>query len=211
MRGPHRLPKAVSPVLRQYSPLFKRPLITIQAGEYYVTSEDEVIATVVGSCVAVCVRDARRGIGGMNHFMLPGKGATPQEAASPDARYGVYAMDVLIGGIVKRGGGRDHLEAKVFGGGHILPHAPASGKSVSRANLEFIREFLALEGIPLAAHDVGGERGRKVLYLPRSGRALVKRLAAPLPHEVLARERAHRRAASLAARADDLTIFHENK
>jgi chemotaxis protein CheD len=198
-------------MLRQYSPRFKRPLINIQPGEYYVTSRDEVIATILGSCVSVCIRDVKRGIGGMNHFMLPGGGILPQEAASPSARYGVYAMELVIGGIIKRGGGRDCLEAKVFGGGHVLPRAPACGKSVPQANLEFVREFLALEDIPLASHDVGGHCGRKVLYLPRSGKVLVKRLNAPLAREVLVRERSHGREALLAAETKNLTIFKENK
>lgn len=195
-------------MLRQFSPRFQRPLITIQAGEYYVTTRDEVIATTLGSCVAVCIRDRERGIGGMNHFMLPGDDcAPPAMAASPSARYGMYAMELVIGGIVKSGGGRSSLEAKVFGGGHMLRTAPASGVSVPRANLDFVRQFLSLEDIPLASYDVGGEFGRKVIYLPGSGQAWVKRLGQPLRTGELERERRLCRKASEAAQKEDLTIF----
>ncbi len=195
-------------MLRQFSPRFQRPLINIQAGEYYVTSEDEVIATTLGSCVAVCIRDRERGIGGMNHFMLPHDDcAPPALAASPSARYGMYAMELVIGGIVKRGGGRGSLEAKVFGGGHMLRSAPAGGADVPRANLNFVRQFLSLESIPLASYDVGGEFGRRVLYLPASGQAWVKRLGRPMPPEELERERRLSRKAREAAQKEDLTIF----
>jgi chemotaxis protein CheD len=196
-------------MLRQFSPRFQRPLINIQAGEYYVTSGDEVIATVLGSCVSVCIRDARTGIGGMNHFMLPGNDcALALGAASSSARYGMYAMELVIGGIIKRGGGRESLEAKVFGGGHVMASAPACLDSVPRANLEFVREFLALEKIPLVSYDVGGGCGRKLLYLPRSGKALVKRLDAALGPGHLEKERSLSRRARRAAETEDLTIFN---
>ncbi|MCF8031677.1 MAG: hypothetical protein K9K66_01210 [Desulfarculaceae bacterium] len=197
-------------MLRQYSPRFKRPLITIQAGEYYVTREDEAITTVLGSCVSVCIRDTRLGIGGMNHFMLPGdQNACPGAGASDSARYGMYAMELVIGGIIKRGGGRGHLEAKVFGGGHVLARAPSCWQNVPRANLEFVRRFLALEEIPLASHDVGGNCGRKVFYLPQSGKAFIKRLGRPMSPEALEREEAFRQRAGRAAKRQDLTIFED--
>lgn len=197
-------------MLRQYSPVFKRTLITIQAGEYYVCKGDEVISTILGSCVSVCIRDARLGIGGMNHFMLPGEdGALPGAGASANARYGMYAMELVIGGIIKAGGGRDGLEAKVFGGGHVLPSAPACGETVPRANLDFVRRFLSLEEIPLVSYDVGGNCGRKVFYLPRTGQAFIKRLAEPLGPEALEREEDFRRQARKASREEDLTIFND--
>ncbi|MCB2226395.1 MAG: hypothetical protein KQH53_06925 [Desulfarculaceae bacterium] len=197
-------------MLRQYSPRFSRPLITIQAGEYYVTRSDEVISTILGSCVSVCIRDASLGIGGMNHFMLPeSSGALPGAKASASARYGMYAMELVIGGIIKAGGGRDHLEAKVFGGGHVLPAAPSCARSVPQANLDFVRRFLSLENIPLASYDVGGNCGRKVFYLPHSGQAFIKRLAQPLGQEALEQEEDFRRRARKASRAEDLTVFDD--
>ena len=197
-------------MLRQFSPRFQRPLITIQAGEYYVTRDDEVLTTILGSCVAVCIRDSQKGIGGMNHFMLPeSEGGSALGMNTRSARYGMYAMELVIGGIIKRGGGREALEAKVFGGGHVLPSAPSCGRNVSQANLDFVRRYLALEEIPLASYDVGGLCGRKIFYLPQSGRALVKRLEIPSPPMTLAQDSRLRRQARLAAEKEDFTLFED--
>lgn len=194
-------------MLRQYSPLFKRPLITIQPGEYYATRSDEMVGTVLGSCVSVCLRDTKAGIGGMNHFMLPGGRGRPGDPSSATARYGMYAMELLIGEIIKLGGGREHFEAKVFGGGHVLCNSPSTGHNVPRANLEFVQGFLSLEEISVASHDVGGDCARKIYYHPQSGRVLLKRLPPPVPEEVLAGERSHGSQARWRSLRDDLTLF----
>lgn len=194
-------------MLRQYSPLFKRLLISIQPGEYYVTQADEVVTTVLGSCVSVCLRDTKTGIGGMNHFMLPTGNLQPDDPFSAEARYGMYAMELLIGEIVKRGGGRRHMEAKVFGGGCVLSHAISGVYNVPKANLKFVEQFLRLEEIPVAAHDVAGEYVRKIYYEPVSGRVLLKRLPAPAPSDVLHGERIYGKKAMERMRHDDLSLF----
>ncbi|MCF8041257.1 MAG: hypothetical protein K9K65_08170 [Desulfarculaceae bacterium] len=198
-------------MLRQYSPLFKRPLITIQPGEYYVTQGDEVVGTVLGSCVSVCLRDTRSGVGGMNHFMLPTGKVRANDTFSAEARYGMYAMELLIGEIIKQGGGRRYLEAKVFGGGQVLNRIISGAYNVARANLEFVEHFLRLEEIPVAASDVAGEYVRKIFYEPVSGRVLLKRLPAPVPGDILEAERSHGKTALERLDGDDLTLFESAK
>ncbi|RZL41184.1 MAG: chemoreceptor glutamine deamidase CheD, partial [Variovorax sp.] len=99
---------------------FQSKAARILPGEYHVTRDDMVIVTVLGSCVAACLRDPDSGIGGMNHFLLPDT-ASSRDAEGDSARYGSYAMEVLINQIVKLGARRHRLEAKVFGGANVIP------------------------------------------------------------------------------------------
>lgn len=143
-------------------------------GEYYLTEKDMLIVTVLGSCVAACIRDSGNGIGGMNHFMLPDGGTDENNPTSTSARYGSYAMEVLINQIVKRGGRRAHLEAKVFGGGNVLKGMTVA--NVGERNAEFVLRFLATERIHVAAQDLVDIYPRKVYYFPHTGKVMVKKL-----------------------------------
>lgn len=151
---------------------FGRVLVKVLPGEYYVTDEDMIVSTVLGSCVAVCLTDTERRIGGMNHFLLPdGGGAT--------GRYGVYAMELLINGLMKAGARRHMLEAKVFGGAAVIRGATAI--QIGQRNVAFVDGFLEREGIRIAARDVLGGDARKVLLFPDTGRVLAKRLSEAQP------------------------------
>jgi chemotaxis protein CheD len=141
-------------------------------GEYYVTLHDEIIATTLGSCISACIRDPVAGIGGMNHFMLPAS-SNDSSAASASARYGNFAMEHMINDILKNGGDRRRLEVKVFGGGNVLP----SLTSIGAKNVDFVKEYLALEGYSIIAEDLGGPHPRKVIYFPKSGKVLMQRVA----------------------------------
>lgn len=148
----------------------------ILPGEYYVTCHDELVATVLGSCISACVRDRALGIGGMNHFMLP-TGTDSEECCastslSAATRYGNFAMEHLINTILKHGGSRRNLEVKIFGGGRMM----AGMTDIGRRNIEFIRDYLSTEGLQVAAEDLGDIYPRKVLYQPHTGRARIKRL-----------------------------------
>src|SRR5688572_27285611 len=99
-----------------YDRHFERQAVKILPGEYFVTNGDKMIVTVLGSCVAVCLRDKVIGIGGMNHFLLPSDGADGPGLLTESARYGVYAMELLINHLLKMGASRARMEAKVFGG-----------------------------------------------------------------------------------------------
>jgi chemotaxis protein CheD len=158
-------------------------------GEYYVARRDMLLVTVLGSCVAACIRDARLGIGGMNHFMLPDSdGSGP---ASSGARYGTYAMEVLINHLLKIGAKREHLEAKVFGGGNVLQSLTQT--NVGHKNAAFVVHYLRTENVRIAARDLAGVYPRKVYYFPATGRALVKRLRNLHNDTIIERETDYRR------------------
>ena len=148
----------------------------IRPGEYYVTNHGEMISTVLGSCVAACIRDKVKKIGGMNHFMLPISDKyesdewlhTPVSLAT---RYGNVAMERLINAILACGGNKRNMEVKLFGGGKVLDVDTDIGKM----NIEFVRGFLNKEGYEISSSDVGGSWPRKVNYYPTSGRVRVKR------------------------------------
>lgn len=161
----------------------------ILPGEYYVTCADELITTVLGSCISACVWDPFAGIGGMNHFMLPhdssGEGRwSVEESVRASTRYGAFAMERLINDVLKHGGARSGLRAKVFGGGRVLHHMT----DIGMRNIEFVRRYLADEGIPLAAEDLGDLFPRKVVFVPKTGRAFVKKLRTLHNDTLLARE-----------------------
>lgn len=174
---------------RYHDPLHRIEAVKLLPGEYYVTVRDMMLVTVLGSCVAACIRDARLGIGGMNHFMLPEGDANGP--ASQAARYGTFAMEVLINHLLKLGARREHLEAKVFGGGNVLPRLTQA--NVGHRNAEFVVKFLAAERIRIAARDLADRDPRKVYYFPASGRVLVKRLRELHNDTILEREAAYRR------------------
>lgn len=156
-------------------------------GEYYVTSEDQMLVTVLGSCVAACIRDPLFGIGGMNHFMLPDAGGDAGSPASASARYGTFAMEVLINQLLKKGARRSALEAKVFGGGNVLRGLTQA--NVGQRNADFVREYLAREGITIVASDLVDVYPRKVYFFPHSGKVLVKKLRDMHNETIIERER----------------------
>ena len=165
---------------------FNCDAVKILPGEYFVTQRELVIVTVLGSCVSVCLRDRANGIGGMNHFMLPGNHDGGLSPISASARYGVYAMELLINHLLKLGARRSDFEAKVFGGGSVLRGMTAN--NVGERNAEFVRDYLATENIQIAAQDLLDIYPRKVYYFPNTGRVLVKKLKSQHNTTVLDRE-----------------------
>ena len=147
-------------------------MMKVFPGEFYLTKEpDEVLVTVLGSCVSACIRDPVAGVGGMNHFMLPhhGSGAWGKDLNS--ARFGNFAMEKLINELIKAGCVRQRMEIKVFGGGNVTD----SSNAVGSENAEFIMAYLKAEGLPCAASDLGGTLPRRIHYYPATGR-VVRRL-----------------------------------
>ncbi len=157
-----------------YDRTFDRDAAKILPGEYYYTGKDMLIVTVLGSCVSACIRDRVTGVGGMNHFMLPDGGGDADSPISASARYGTYAMEVLINDLLKAGAKRENLEAKVFGGGAVL--RGFSSLNVGERNAQFVRDFLKIENIRVVAEDLNDIHPRKVYYFPRTGKVLVKKL-----------------------------------
>jgi chemotaxis protein CheD len=157
-------------------------LVKIFPGEFYVTPKsDEVLVTVLGSCVSACIRDPRTGIGGMNHFMLPeGDGGSWN---GQSARYGNFAMEKLINELIKNGCPRERMEVKVFGGGNVIDSTSAIGSK----NAEFVMSFLDSEGIKCAAQDLGGANPRRIQYQPSTGK-VVRRMLQINESVLIARE-----------------------
>jgi len=164
-------------IQRRFDARINAMVATLHPGDYYVATNGELIGTVLGSCVSACIRDARLGVGGMNHFMLPvdrseGTGAWGN-TASASTRFGNVAMERLINEILKRGGRRADLEVKLVGGGKVLDMLT----DVGARNIRFVKEYVRAEGFRVVGEDLGDLHPRKVLYDPASGSAQVKRLA----------------------------------
>ncbi|MCS6284651.1 MAG: chemoreceptor glutamine deamidase CheD [Nitrospira sp.] len=153
---------------------FPHEIASILPGEFFVSTEPMVVYTVLGSCISACIRDPIAGVGGMNHFMLP----APKEHQSGDAwggestRYGSFAMEQLINGILKRGGLRQRLEVKLFGAGKIYE----GNIDVGARNTEWVLNYLKAEGFAIASSNLGDVYPRKVYYFTDSGRVLMKKI-----------------------------------
>lgn len=144
----------------------------IIAGEFFAARQPTVVSTILGSCVAACLFDPEARIGGLNHFMLP----FHVSDLALSARYGVHAMELLINEIMKLGGDRRRLRAKVFGGANVFRFAD-SPWNVGRCNAEFVRKFLETENIPVVAQRLGGEEPLRVHFVTDTGKAFVKAIA----------------------------------
>jgi len=164
---------------------FNRQAMKILPGEFYATAEDEVIVTVLGSCVAACLMDPIAMVGGMNHFMLPVKRGERDPDVFFAARYGAAAMEYLINNLLHLGAQRDRLVAKAFGGGRVMR---GMSTDVGGQNVDFVREFLRNEDIPIWSEDLGGPHPRKVYFFPHTGQVLVKRMEHTHNDTVLHRE-----------------------
>ncbi|MCB6176776.1 chemotaxis protein CheD [Rhodobacter sp. Har01] len=139
--------------------------IQVVQGEFMVSDRPgTVLSTVLGSCVAACLWDAERGIGGMNHFLLA---QAQGHSGAGDIRYGVHAMEVLINALLRAGARRDRLRAKLFGGAKIA----ANLRDIGASNADFARQFLQTETIPCLAESLGGTQARRVTFEPVTGRA----------------------------------------
>jgi len=163
---------AAPPAGTYYDTALKTRAIRLLPADYVVTDEPVALVTLLGSCVAACLYDPLPGLGGMNHFMLPGGHGDDGKPA----RYGVNAMELLINGLLKRGANRRRLQAKVFGGGNVL--SGFHSDPIGTRNARFVLDYLGAEGIPVLAQDLGDNQARKVGFFPRTGRSLVKRLPA---------------------------------
>jgi chemotaxis protein CheD len=184
---------------------FNARIVNVPPGGHDISDvADEVLSTVLGSCVAACLRDPMAGIGGMNHFLLPGEDGLAEGQSLDDLRFGTAAMEVLVNALLKRGALRSRLEAKVFGGAAMMATA---GEAVGTKNAAFIVAFLAREGIPVKSQDLGGAHPRRVNYAPVSGRAWINSLDLHRAAGIRVSEQTYR--SSLARREDvaDVEVF----
>jgi chemotaxis protein CheD len=178
----------------------------ILPGEFYVSDQGEMIVTVLGSCIAACIRDKILGIGGMNHFMLPFKEDDADRwgnKVSAASRYGNWAMEYLINAILSQGGNRRNLEVKLFGGGQVLANMTDVGKN----NIEFALSYLEQEGLSVVAQDVGGPYPRKVLYFPDTGSVKMRKLKSVHNATVERREREYSRSIEVKPAGGEVELF----
>lgn len=192
---------------RFFSHKLGKEVVSLKAGEYVATKDGEVLFTILGSCIAACLYDSRSGASGMNHFLLPRVARREEILASDAGRYGMYAMELLIGELIKLGADRKNLRAKLFGGGNVLGLAKCNA-DLGGLNISFARKFLELEGIPVLGEDVGGESGRKVLFFSDSARVLLKRFDVARNLRLIEEEEAYRaRVLRKQAEKPSLIIF----
>ncbi|HEX7640310.1 MAG TPA: chemoreceptor glutamine deamidase CheD [Burkholderiaceae bacterium] len=182
-----------------YDAHFQNEAVKVLPGEYYVDTEDLLVMTTLGSCIAACLYDRQARIGGMNHFMLP-------EGSGDSGRYGTYAMELLINEMMKRGATRMTMEAKIFGGGAVI--SGMNSINVGERNTRFVMDFLNTERIPIVSKDVLEIYPRKVCFLPASGKAMVKRLAPTNAEALVQQDRlAAQKAAPVATGGGSVDLF----
>jgi len=195
---------ALAPTL-YYDRNFKSQAVKILPGEYYATARPMLIVTVLGSCVSACIRDRVTGVGGMNHFMLPALNDFG-EPVNASARYGTFAMEILINQLLKMGGRRQNLEAKVFGGGNVIKGFTVA--NVGERNAAFVREYLKAEQIPIVAEDLLDVYPRKVYFFPAEGRVLIKKLKSLHNDTIVRREMEYNtRLGSATEQAGEVDLF----
>lgn len=156
-----------------------RRVVRILPGEYHATDQDAVMSTVLGSCVSVCLHDPRNRVGGMNHFMLPGRGLNQAEQDAESPRYGSHAMDLLIRHLIELGGDAAGFEAKVFGAGRVMQ----AMTDIGRHNADFAIRYLESKKIRVAAVDVGDIYPRKIFFESATGKVLVRKLREQMPDQ----------------------------
>ncbi|CAN5300220.1 chemoreceptor glutamine deamidase CheD [soil metagenome] len=182
-----------------YDAHFKNAAVKILPGEYFVDNEDILVMTTLGSCIAACLWDRTAMVGGMNHFMLP-------EGAGDSGRYGSFAMELLINELMKRGAVKSRMEAKIFGGGAVI--SGMNTINVGERNTNFVIDYLKTERIPIVSKDVLDIYPRKVCFLPRSGKAMVKRLASANTEALIQQDRAAaQRVQPVAASGGSVDLF----
>lgn len=181
-------------------------MVKVFPGEFHVTSRpDEMLVTILGSCVAACIRDPVTGLGGMNHFMLPQGHSSGWGNDLQSTRYGNFAMEKLINELIKSGCSRDRMEIKVFGGGNVID--TISNRPVGTQNAEFVLHFLEAEGLRCAVQDLGGQYPRRIHYSPATGR-VVRRLLGTGDSHVITREEREYAARLLAKKpTGDVELF----
>jgi chemotaxis protein CheD len=164
-------------MVKKFNTRFNKNYIVIYPGEYFVTSNNLIIATLLGTCISTCLIDEFNSVYGMNHFLLPFQSRHKKnDFLDKNALFGINAMEMLINSMMKNGADRKNLKAKIFGAGSILGNSQISNL-VTTNNIEFVKEFLYAEHIPIVNQDLGGEHGRKIYFFTEnSGKVLLKRI-----------------------------------
>ncbi|NDW21738.1 chemoreceptor glutamine deamidase CheD [Alteromonas hispanica] len=190
---------------RYYDTHFANYAVKILPGEFYATNDDTMIVTVLGSCVAVCLYDAIKKVRGMNHFLLPNDETTRLSLIPDSARYGCFAMELLINQMLKLGAEKRNLTAKVFGGGNVMKGFIQN--NVGERNVEFTFDYLKQEQIPVLASDVLNFYPRKVYFSADNGVVNVKKIRSLNNTTILDRESEYRLRLRQSNMANDIDLF----
>ncbi|MCW8929880.1 MAG: chemoreceptor glutamine deamidase CheD [Gammaproteobacteria bacterium] len=188
---------------------FQRHTIKLLPGDFDVINGEEMLVTVLGSCIAACIRDTQSGIGGMNHFLLPSENKNGQpknwhDYDSEATRYGDLAMEQLINNIIGMGGKRENLEAKIFGGARMFK---TTFSDIGGQNIAFVKEYLKTEKIRITKNDTAGTNARKVYYIPSTGEVFLKRITRTNNNTIELREREYMDEANHARTTADISFF----
>ncbi|MCK5819878.1 MAG: chemotaxis protein CheD [Psychromonas sp.] len=168
--------------------------IIIEPGEFYVSTQQEVISTLLGSCVSACLYDPITKVIGMNHFLLSQQHNQKKNVIITQAgRYGVHAMELLINDMLMRGATKKNMKAKCFGGAEIL-HTAFEKKdhcSIGEMNVSFIKEFLTFEKIPIVASSLGGKIGRNIHFMGHDNSVYMRKIDQDLERQIQKEEKNH--------------------
>lgn len=158
---------------RFFDSRYGKTMVKVMPGTYCLSKgSNEILVTVLGSCIAACIRDPKSGIGGMNHFMLPESELGDWGGISAAMRFGNHAMEVLINEVLKTGCPRRRLEIKVFGGANLI----TGRRDIGHTNAAFIERYLENEQLPITASDLGGTLPRRIHYYPDTGKVRLRYL-----------------------------------
>jgi chemotaxis protein CheD len=171
-------------IRRYYDQNMELTVVKLMTGDCYYTSESrEMLVTILGSCVSVCLTDPLLKYGGMNHILLPGEGSGADQQNS--TRFGAFAMEELINGLLKLGAQKARMKAKIFGGGNVINNSTMIGER----NIEFVKKFLQQEGIQVVSEDVGGDIARRLHYFPDTGKAMLRKLRRKEDYVIVEKEK----------------------
>lgn len=183
-------------------------MVKVFPGEFYITDKaDEVLLTVLGSCVSACIRDPLAGVGGMNHFMLAEHQSGSWGNDLKSTRFGNFAMEKLINELIKAGCARERMEIKVFGGGNVTDTSNAVGTD----NADFVLAYLKAEGLRCAAQDLGGSLPRRIQYYPATGRVVRRLLGTGERYAIDREENDYGKRLLKQEPAGDIELFGDNK
>lgn len=159
-----------SGVDRYFDQISEMVVVKVFAGDCYTTDQEgEMLVTVLGSCIAACVRDPIAKVAGMNHFLLP----DISDVGDCPTRYGASTMERLINDMLKKGALKSRMEVKVFGGGNIIKGSSLTGDK----NIEFIKQYLKDENLVITQSDLGGTLPRRIHYYPDTGKVMMRKLS----------------------------------
>ncbi len=192
-------------VKRYYDQNMELLVVKLMTGDCYFTAESrEMLVTILGSCISVCLRDPLVNIGGMNHILLPGENMTKDSSdLGYPTRFGTFAMEELINGMLKLGAKKNRFEAKIFGGANVI----ATAGNIGLKNIKFVKEFLASENIPIRSEDVGGEFARRLHYFPDSGKAMIRKLRRKEDLVIVDKEREYQEKLIKKQKTVDVELF----